>query len=63
MKATESIGSIKAGNRKSFKPQVNKNSASLADNYRLRKMRNFFDEKNADMPEEFVEGAKTERNP
>ena len=61
MKLTSSIHSIKADDRKNFKPQVNKNSASLADNYRLRKMRNFADEQNGDMPEDFVEGAKTER--
>lgn len=45
-----------------FQPIVNKNSVALASNYRLRKMKNFIDEKNAEEPNIDKSGAKTERN-
>ena len=43
-----SIHSVKSDGNLRFKPVVNKKSAALADNYRLRKMKNFIDEKNAE---------------
>ena len=61
MNKTSSIHSIKSEDNLKFKPEVNKKSIALADNYRLRKMKNFIDEKNAEEPKGNADGSKTER--